>query len=206
MINWHDQWALHAPNFQDGLAHITLKGGKQFYLKPGPGFGDLSHPTTRLVLEIMVDHVDGKTVVDLGCGSGILALSAAILNAKEIHGIDICDEAIAHAKENALLNNLSNVRFGRTAKLKLSSNILLLINMISSEQETAWQQHPYLHDLEGLAISSGILIEQKEAYIIQAAKRGWAPISSKDEGEWTALLFKMNNLSDCDNRHSHCPS
>lgn len=194
MIDWHQQWALHAPNFQDGFAHIELKPGTRLRLKPGPGFGDLSHVTTRLVLKMMKEHVSEKTVIDLGCGSGILSLCAALLGASEVHGIDICEEAILHARENAKVNELTQVYFGTKARFKTLSNMLLLINMISSEQESAWKQHPYLHGFNGLVISSGILADQKTAYLAQAAKRGWIPLSFQEEEGWLSVLFSSNSL------------
>ncbi len=187
MIDWHEQWALYAQNYRDGYAHIELGDNKVLRLKAGPGFGDCSHPTTRLLLDLMKDHVFGKCIVDLGCGSGILALSAAILGAKKVFGIDICEAALRHASENAQLNHLSNISFGR----KGGKADLVLINMISSEQEAAWQEHPYLHNFEGLVISSGILTEQKESYISHVlSKRGWDMLTSKECEGWTGFIFR----------------
>jgi ribosomal protein L11 methyltransferase len=188
MIDWNEQWAFHAPNFYDGYAHIDLGEGRVLRLKAGPGFGDCSHPTTRLVLDLMKDHVKSHTVIDLGCGSGILSIAASLLGAKKVFGIDICEQALEHAHENSVLNQISNVHFGE----KGGKGDLLLINMISSEQETAWKAHPYLHNFDGIVISSGILSEQKEAYLTQALSRGWTVISSKEEEGWTGWVFKSN--------------
>lgn len=185
MIDWTEQWTLHAQNFHDGLAHIELGCGKTLRLKAGPGFGDCSHPSTRLVLELMKAYAPGKCIVDLGCGSGVLSLSAAMMGAEQVYGIDICEEAILHARENAKINQLSNVQFGRRGV----KGDLLLINMISSEQEGAWKEHAYLHDFEGIVISSGILAEQKETYIAQVLSRGWNLLSLKEEQGWVGLVF-----------------
>ncbi|MBS3905104.1 MAG: 50S ribosomal protein L11 methyltransferase [Simkania sp.] len=190
MIDWHHQWATHALNFYNGFAHVPLASGKQVRLKPGPGFGDLSHPTTRLVLRMMTGLVQGKTVIDLGCGSGILSLCAAALGAKIVHGIDHCEGSLLHAKENAHLNGFCQVHFGQRATITNSEHSLLLINMISSEQEQAWREHPYLHGFDGLVISSGLLTEQKAAYLIQVEKRGWTPIHFQEEEGWLAGLYR----------------
>ncbi len=56
-INWEEQWQIHGMDFKDGLIHVNLEefgaSAITLNLKPGPGFGDLSHPTTRLVLKLM---------------------------------------------------------------------------------------------------------------------------------------------------------
>ncbi|MDN3508012.1 MAG: 50S ribosomal protein L11 methyltransferase, partial [Simkaniaceae bacterium] len=67
-IDWDEQWAHHAPNFCNGKVSITLPCGRSFDLVPGPGFGDCSHPTTRLMLEMMDGEVIDRDVVDVGCG------------------------------------------------------------------------------------------------------------------------------------------
>ncbi len=190
MINWNEQWALHSPHFREGYAHIEL-GERRIRLKAGPGFGDCSHPTTRLMLSMMKAYVPGKTVIDLGCGSGILALSAAILGAKQVFGIDICPDALAHAQENAQLNQLDNLQFGPKGK----RGDLLLLNMISSEQRIAWEEHPYLHGFTGIAITSGILFEQKAAYLQETKTRGWELLADREEDGWLGFIFRSQKLS-----------
>ena len=72
---WDQQWELFAPQFKEGKAHIDLTDYgvcKTLQLYPGPGFGDLSHPTTRLVLQLMKPHLQQRLAIDIGCGSGIL--------------------------------------------------------------------------------------------------------------------------------------
>ncbi len=74
-------------------------------LDPGLAFGTGSHPTTRLCLEWLVDHIaGGETVLDYGCGSGILAIAAAKLGAQSVLGIDIDLQAVLTARENAFVN------------------------------------------------------------------------------------------------------
>lgn len=63
-IDWHTQWEMFAENFYDGKAHIQI-GDKTLLLKPGAGFGDLSHPTTQLMVEMMQKYVPGEAVVDV---------------------------------------------------------------------------------------------------------------------------------------------
>lgn len=81
-IDWEAQWETHGHNFQNGCVNIDLSScGKsnQLRLQPGSGFGDLSHPTTRLMLNMLAESINHQTVVDIGCGSGILTLAAAAM-------------------------------------------------------------------------------------------------------------------------------
>jgi ribosomal protein L11 methyltransferase len=77
-------------------------------LDPGLAFGTGSHPTTRLCLEWLCDRVGpGDTLLDYGCGSGILALAAARLGAVDVIGVDIDERALATAADNAARNRVS---------------------------------------------------------------------------------------------------
>lgn len=133
-IDWIKQWELHAPHFKKGHAHLHPKGSEPFRLLPGPGFGDNSHPTTQLMLSLMPDLVKGRTVIDVGCGSGILSIAAAKMGAKAVHGIDIDPLALAHASRNAVLNNL-NISFTNT--YHTNEEAIYLMNMIPLEQKEA---------------------------------------------------------------------
>ena len=173
MIDWTQQWKLHAPNFKGNFAYVKLKENLSFRLKPGPGFGDLSHPTTKLMLEMLPEKIKG-TVIDIGCGSGILSLAAKLLGAEEVIGIDIDEEAIEHANENAELNGL-NCFFGKELP-HTPKNPLILMNMISSEQKLAWKALPTFKSYR--LIVSGCPVDEKEphqngALIQKAVLDGW---------------------------------
>lgn len=181
MIDWNEQWALHAPTFKNGFAHVTLKNGKSFRMKPGPGFGDLSHPTTRLILEMLPEKIEG-TVIDVGCGSGVLSLAAKLLGADRVIGIDIDEEAIQHATENAALNHL-DCTFGKKI-FPVDKEPLILMNMISSEQKIAWKNLPEFSKY--LLLTSGFPEEEKEPH-------GYGALLRKVTLEgWKAFLFQKN--------------
>ncbi len=77
-------------------------------LDPGLAFGTGSHPTTRLCLEWLCDHAHpGTSVLDYGCGSGILAIAAAKLGAGCVVGVDIDENALAAASGNAERNGVA---------------------------------------------------------------------------------------------------
>lgn len=161
MIDWNAQWELHAPNFLNGFAHVSLKdfGGTDvcFKMAPGPGFGDLSHPTTNIMLTLMPQTIEGP-VIDIGCGSGVLSIAAKLSGATHVMGIDIERQAIKHAKLNAALNNL-NCIFSNEL-LSLLKKPLILMNMISSEQLVAWNSLPVFHG--STLIVSGFPVEETD--------------------------------------------
>ena len=78
-------------------------------LDPGLAFGTGTHPTTALCLEWLASHdLQNKTVIDYGCGSGILAVAAVLLDAKIAHGVDIDPQAITATESNALKNKVQD--------------------------------------------------------------------------------------------------
>lgn len=190
-INWEEQWKLHAGHFKDGMVRLKLGNDETLLMKPGPGFGDLSHPTTHLVLEMMAGYVEGKDVLDIGSGSGILSLAAALMGAKSVTGVEIEPDAILHAKENAKLNKLESIRFllPQEYKLKKPFSGLILINMIMSEQEVAWNSLPHTM-LSGLVIASGILKEHRKEYLGLTKQRGWNLQSERETQDWLGFIFQ----------------
>ena len=85
-------------------------------IDPGQAFGAGTHPSTRLLIEWLAEHVTGgERVLDVGCGSGVLALVAARLGAAEVVGIDIDPAAVAAAGANARRNGLDEAASFSTA-------------------------------------------------------------------------------------------
>jgi ribosomal protein L11 methyltransferase len=182
MIDWQDQWATHAPNFKDGHLHVTLPH-KTFTLLPGPGFGDLSHPTTNLVLRLMLPHIKNRHVIDIGSGSGILSIAAHHLGAASITSLDIDPLATAHTLKNARHNNFRPA----TTLTAYPPNPLILLNMITSEQDTALASLPPLPPCT--LITSGILLAEKAPYLQKSATRGFTPLSELTDNQWLSLLL-----------------
>lgn len=169
-IDWQMQAEIHSPFYRDGF--IEFEGLK---LKAGNGFGDLSHPTTRLTLSLM-QELQGA-IYDLGCGNGILACVAKSRGAAQVFAWDIDPEALELSKENAVLNNL-NIVFEPMKRIDT-----LLINMIFSEQKEA---------LNGVSaqkvITSGILKEERSAYL--QFMKGYRVVEEKEEAGWLAYILE----------------
>ncbi len=188
-VDWESQWAQFAPNFHQGKAHIDLTSygtPKTLLLKPGPGFGDLSHPTTSLMLRFMNGVIKNETALDIGCGSGILSLAALLMGASDAYGIDIDGDALIHARENARLNQLEKFSHFSTS-LPNKKKGIVFINMILSEQKSVLQQIPDLPERASLWITSGILATQKEEALIFMSQFGLLLLEEKQKGEWISL-------------------
>ncbi|MCI5051728.1 MAG: 50S ribosomal protein L11 methyltransferase [Simkaniaceae bacterium] len=156
-VNWKEQWALFATGFDGEYANIPIEN-TTFRLYPGPGFGDLSHPTTQIMLQLMRPIIRGRPVIDIGCGSGILSLAAHYLGADSVTAVEIDPDATAHAKKNFELNGLSIPILKETPNIP--DEAVVLINMTRGEQEILYAHSPHLIDAKSLIVS-GLLAQQK---------------------------------------------
>lgn len=101
-------------------------------LDPGLAFGTGSHPTTRLCLEWLCEHAKpGRTVLDYGCGSGILGIAAARLGAGPVLGVDIDEKALDAARDNAERNHVEML-LAHTSKPLLASFDLVVANILTN--------------------------------------------------------------------------
>jgi len=101
-------------------------------LDPGLAFGTGSHPTTRLCLEWLRDAITGgETVLDYGCGSGILAIAAAKLGARRVAGTDVDPQALAASAANAQANGVE-ARFVVPDRLGTGENDIVVANILAN--------------------------------------------------------------------------
>ncbi len=173
--------------------------GKVLWLDPGMAFGTGNHETTRLVAERLVAFAAAKgtdaCVIDAGCGSGILALSAALLGFREVSGFDNDPEAIRVSEENAAMNGLAGrVDFfvgDLTTGWKHAPAGLVLANiqadvLVRFTTELLGAVAP-----GGQLVLSGILERElaavREAFA--AAAPGWR-VDARVMGEWSDLLLE----------------
>jgi ribosomal protein L11 methyltransferase len=125
-VDWRDSYKAHFKPWQFGRLHwvpvwergkITIPEGEAvLWLDPGLAFGTGNHETTRLCVERLVtlaeEHGTNGRVIDAGCGSGILALSSALLGFQDVTGFDNDSEAVRISEENAAVNGMTGrVRF-----------------------------------------------------------------------------------------------
>ncbi len=92
--------------------------GKRILIEPGATFGLGDHPTTRACLAVLADRgVEGRTVLDVGCGSGVLGITALALGAVRAVGVDITPAAIEVSNDNARRNGVEDRWFATTNEL-----------------------------------------------------------------------------------------
>jgi ribosomal protein L11 methyltransferase len=155
-------------------------------LDPGLAFGTGTHPTTRLCLRWLLTHVrSGSTVLDFGCGSGILAVTAAKLGATRVHGVDIDPQAVAAAQENARRNAVAATFVGAADRLAPPAE-LVVANILAPPLIVL---APLLADLtaSGGAIAlSGILTAQADE--VRSAFRPWYDFGPDTEEDGWVLL------------------
>lgn len=109
--DWRD--ALRSPP-----AAVAVVGDLTIDIDPGRVFGNGAHPTTRMALDALVRHVRaGHHVLDLGCGSGVLAVAAARLGAARVVAIDVDAEAVDVTSGNAARNDVADVVDATTASV-----------------------------------------------------------------------------------------
>lgn len=206
--DWKDSYKAHFKASSFGPLHWvpvwereTLRaaaGEKVLWLDPGMAFGTGNHETTRLVAERLVafaaQHGVGGRVIDAGCGSGILALSAALLGFREVSGFDNDPEAIRVSEENAVLNGLGGrVEFfvgDLTSGWKHAPAALVLANIQADVLVRFTGGLLAAVAPGGQLVLSGILERElaavREAFA--AAAPGWR-VDSRVMGEWSDLLL-----------------
>lgn len=191
-IDWESQWAAFGKNYSEGLVHILLPNAASIRLKPGPGFGDFSHPTTQLMIEMMAEKVTGETVCDVGCGSGVLSIASVAMGAKAVDAIDIDPHALHHAQENAALNSMEHsIRFYLPKNYSvLQAPAIALMNMIPAEQQTAWKSLAHLHSCPRMIVS-GILQEKRDAYLKEWEELNRFPVQEMSLDGWLAFELKI---------------
>jgi ribosomal protein L11 methyltransferase len=155
-------------------------------LDPGMAFGTGSHPTTRLCLEWLERNVvAGCTLLDYGCGSGILAIAAARLGAGTVTGVDIDPQAVAAAAANAERNGVV-ARFTDSAQPLAGEYDLVVANILSNPLRVLAPAICGHVRRGGRLALSGILREQADEII--AIYSRWLPLQVADTREdWVCL-------------------
>ncbi len=160
-------------------------------LDPGLAFGTGTHPTTALCLEWLAGHdMPGKTVIDFGCGSGILAIAALLLGAEKAYAVDIDPQAITATEDNAKKNDVQNKivcslpdGFGReSVKADVVLANILAKPLIDMSGQIAGLLAP-----GGQLVLSGILAEQADT--VMEAYRPFLKFGNTEQKEdWVRLV------------------
>ncbi|MGN0806923.1 MAG: 50S ribosomal protein L11 methyltransferase [Candidatus Coproplasma sp.] len=176
------------------IAYDKKDGEQIVKLDNNMAFGTGEHETTSMCVELLQKYITPESVcIDVGCGSGILGISAVKLGAKFAYLTDIDAVAVESAKHNAELNNVSDkVVIARSDLLEDSSlkGDIMLANITADILERLAPSIPKNLKQGGTLILSGIINEKKERVIQVYEEQGLTLTESVNKGEWNALAFK----------------
>jgi len=204
--DWKDKWKEY---FKPARItdRITIKPSWEEYqgekheliieIDPGMAFGTGTHPTTSLCVKLLEKYIekDKDTVLDVGCGSGILSIASALLGAKEVKAVEIDPIAVEVGRENVALNNLSDkidVFEGDLTKgLDYKADIVVANLMADLVMLLSEDVAKHLKG-KGIYISSGILIEKQEMVAEAIRNSGFEIVEILEEDEWCAITAVLN--------------
>ena len=211
-LNWVEAWREHYHPIPVGERLIIVPawlenppGGRiPIRIDPGMAFGTGTHPTTQLCLELL-DHFDGNLlpqgyqVLDIGCGSGILAAAALKLGASHALGVDIDPLAVDASRDNAQSNGVSeqlDLGVGSVAEVRRGQFVIKQADLVFANILAPIILRLFNDGLAelvkpgGILILSGILVEQSAEIEAAAAQHGLQFVERGQVGDWVALAVK----------------
>ncbi len=173
-----------------------------FTVNPGMSFGTGAHHTTQLCIKAMEKHLEnGMTVLDLGCGSGILSIISLLLGATHATAVDIDENAVKIAVENAQKNNIDlskyrtmagNVTCDKELFAKISDRKydIVLANIVADVIIGIKDIVPAFLKDGGIFITSGIIEERLSDVVSAYGKTAFTPLTEEHQGGWASLVYK----------------
>ncbi len=204
--DWAEAWKQHFPVLRVGRRivirptwrdHSASADDVVISLDPGMAFGTGLHPSTRLCLasiEELADEgrVSGERVLDVGCGSGILAICAGLLGASSVLAVDTDPLAAEVTAQNAAANGLGNLVEARRGSLPLPATEefdLVLANLVAGVLVAiADQLAAVVKPDVGRLVASGIFRDRETDVVSAFEKAGLRVISRSPETDWVGLV------------------
>jgi ribosomal protein L11 methyltransferase len=161
---------------------------------PGTGFGTGHHATTFLILELLQQPLftqpPPQSVLDVGTGSGILALAARKLFQARVTGIDIDDLALDNARTNARLNACGDLALSATPiEATTGSFNLIVANIYAEVLQTLSPDFARLLSPGGALIVSGIMHSLADPLLVHFERNGWTLKERREREGWVAIVF-----------------
>lgn len=200
---WNENWKKYFKAFEIGEKLAVCPSWENYNnkdnrmvisLDPGAAFGTGTHATTSLCMEILENEVTSeKTILDIGTGSGILAIAGLLLGAENAIGVDIDAQSVKTAKENAERNGVS----GKSAFIvgdladKISGKYdIVCANIVADVVIRLFDSVKEFMKENGIFIISGIIDLRAKEVEREAAKHGFKIVSSLTREEWHAYILK----------------
>lgn len=168
---------------------------KVLNIEPGLAFGTGSHETTRLCLETLEKHIhEGVSVLDIGCGSGILSIAALLLGAEKAVGVDIDALAVKTAKENGEVNNFSEPEYtilqGNLTDKVSGKFDVVVANIVADVIIMFCKDVASFMKDDALFITSGIIDTREQDVIDAFNKYGFNIVARHTKGGWVCFECK----------------
>lgn len=202
--DWTEEWKKSYSSFPVGTGFYVIPSWIDsrcpddrlpIRIDPGQAFGTGTHETTQLTMELLERWVaPDQRVLDVGTGSGILALAARMLGAKRVFACDVDPVAVQVAGANILRNDEPEVwTFCGSVDAVAQASIHLLLGNLTAD--VIVYLLPEFHRIlgpQGLAIISGILNEQREDVLAACHHQGFVVHEEIVRGEWLALAIEKH--------------
>lgn len=178
------------PNWEN---EYDAQGRTVLHLEPGLAFGTGTHETTRLCMELLEQFVKpGMSVLDVGCGSGILSVAALLLGAERAVGVDIDELAVKTAIQNAELNHVEN-RFtalcGNLTEHVQGTYHIVVANIVADIIISLTEDVSKFLAPGAVYLMSGIINTRKKD-VLDALKGRFEVIARREEKGWIALAAR----------------
>lgn len=180
------------PTWED---EYDAQGRTVLHIEPGLAFGTGSHPTTKLCLETLEKFVKpDSTVLDIGCGSGILSIACLLLGAKSAFGVDIDSLAVKTAMANAGENGFDESKF-TAVEGNLSDRVsgrysIVVANIVADIiMEFNKEVGRFLED-DGIYITGGIIETREDEVLYSFEQNGFKVINRFEEKGWLVFVLK----------------
>lgn len=159
-------------------------------LDPGMAFGTGGHPTTALILQLLESVVrGGETMIDVGTGSGILALAARALGVAQVIATDVDETAVANARENLALNDATGITV-QTSDLLTDVDVtadLIVANILAEVLVPLIPQVPAHLTKRGHLLLSGVFYDKVDTIETALAAAGFTVLARWQQGDWVAF-------------------
>jgi ribosomal protein L11 methyltransferase len=165
-------------------------------IDPGMAFGTGTHETTRGCLEMLEKYWEGGSLLDVGTGTGILAIAAIKLRpGSRVVGFDVDPEAVAVAVENAAINGVADeieIEVNKLGSYHGQEFDLVLANLTADALIPLSPEFPMALKPQGVLITSGILREQTDEVLAALESHNLGAIEMKPDGEWMTMALRKS--------------